>query len=189
MPPAITPRSSGTIIKTGSAGITLIELMVTLTIVAIMAAFAAPDLQLFVRNSTVRAATTELASALTYARSEAIKRGWPVTVCKSSSINATSPGCSTTAAWEDGWVIFVDKDMDGVVDTGDTALRVGKPGSDSIAITSSGTNFANRIIYLPTGYSNTNGCLSLTLGTVKRYTIISNTGRLRIDMEGCNDNS
>lgn len=181
MLPAIRPRLRVPItIRTKFAGLTLVELMVTMTIVAIMAAFAAPNLELFIRTASVRAATTELASALNFARSEAIKRGRSVTVCKSADIQATTVACSTTASWNQGWLIFIDVDRDGVVDTGEAAIRVGSPGANSISISGNG-NFANFVSYQPTGASNGNGTITLSIQNIQRQIVITTTGRLRID--------
>lgn len=165
------------------AGFSLVELMVVLTIVALMASLGTPSLILFIRASTVTTATTELASAIHYARSEAVKRGWPVTICKSSTVNADNPACSHAANWRDGWLVFVDKDIDGVVDNGETSLRVGKPPSSDVDITSN--NFTNRISYLATGTSNNNGSFTLCANNIARKIVINKTGRLRIESEAC----
>lgn len=169
------------------SGFTLVELLVTVAIVAIMAAIAAPNLQSFIQSSVVRSSATELAAILNYARSEAVKRGWAVSVCKSSSIQATKPSCSTSASWNDGWVVFIDQDEDGTVDTADTPLRVSAPGSQRISISSNGSNFANRVTYLPTGISNINGCLIFSWSSTNRYIVINKTGRLRISASSCTD--
>ena len=136
-------------------GVTLIELMVTLSVMAILMAVGAPSLQTFVRNNQLRTAANEMQVALGYARSEAIKRGVPVTVCKSADISAVSPACSSSNAvsWRSGWLVFADLNQDGVVDTSgttpDTVLRVGGGDSSGPVITPSG--FTHFVSYLPGG--------------------------------------
>jgi type IV fimbrial biogenesis protein FimT len=172
-----------------SLGVTLIELMVTLTIGAIMLTLAAPGFQTFIRTTHVRTVTNELAATFNLARSEAIKRGWPVTVCKSSDVLANSLACSTSASWKDGWLIFVDADQDGVVDADDTPIRVGRPDTGRASI-SGDTNYANYVTYLPSGSSRgndglSNGTITICMEGIQRELIINNTGRLSIDTGTC----
>jgi type IV fimbrial biogenesis protein FimT len=92
------------------AGITLIEMMVVVAILAILVALAAPNLsELFIRNRLDTAAN-EFMTALNFARSEAIKRGVPVTVRRVSS---------TSKDWTQGWEIFVDINGNGSRDAAD----------------------------------------------------------------------
>ena len=58
----------------------------------------------------------ELLTSLSIARSEAIKRGSPLIVCKSNDL--ATPACG--GDWHDGWLVFVDTNNDGVFKTGDS---------------------------------------------------------------------
>lgn len=170
-------------------GVTLIELMVTLSIAAIILTLAAPSFQTLIRTTQVNTVTNGLVGVFNLARSEAIKRGWPVTVCKSGNINDASPSCNTAASWKDGWLAFVDNDQDGVVDTGETRLRVGKPDADSTII-DGGTNYSNFLAYLPSGSSvgnggGTQGTFSICLNGIQRNIDISNTGRVAVEAGTC----
>lgn len=163
--------------------------MVTLTIAGIMLALAAPSFQTFIRNTQVRSAADDLVSIFNFSRSEAVKRGWPVTICKSANVEASAPTCSTTAGWKDGWLAFVDADQNGTFNGSDTRLKIGRPNADGISI-SGGTSFANYLTYLPTGTSlgnggNNSGALDLCLAGIKRTITVSATGRLRVDTGHC----
>lgn len=107
-------------------GFTLVEMMVTIAIVAIMLALAAPAMQQFVAQKAVSSASDELVSALRFARSEALKRSAPVSICgNSGGTDAGSAKCSTTNDWTKGWIIFADRDSDGAFTNGtDELLRV-----------------------------------------------------------------
>lgn len=142
-----------------NSGFTLIELMVTISVLAILLSIAVPSFQSFVLNSRLTATTNDLASALAVARSEAVKRATRVTVCKSANSGAASPTCSTGANWQDGWIVFVDGATAGTVDGTDSGniLRVFQPTvSNGIAI-SSGANFDDWLSYLATGVSQGGG--------------------------------
>lgn len=83
---------------------TLIELMVTLSILAIVMALAIPSFKSSVANNRSAGAGGELVTALNIARGEAIKRGSYVTICASD--NGTS--CLSAGNWAKGWLIFAD---------------------------------------------------------------------------------
>lgn len=175
-------------------GVTLIELMVTVSIMSIMVMIAAPSLQSFVRSTQLRTSTNDLATVLVYARSEAIKRGYPVTVCKSANITASSPACTTgsTATWQAGWLVFVDHDGDGTVDAGtpaDVPLRIGSASTEGVSI-SGGTNFANYIKYLPNGVSegggaSASGSFDVCYYGEGRSINIGPTGRTQVESKSC----
>jgi len=132
-------------------GFTLIELMTTLGIAAILVAVAIPGMQAFELNSRQSGSLNELVSGMRIARSTAITTNTRVTVCASS--NGTS--CNN-AAWDDGWIAFVDNDADRSVDVNERILRTGEP-VDGIRITSG--QFANFFVYRPNGrvmYANVN---------------------------------
>ncbi len=77
-------------------GFTLIELMVTVAVAAILAVLAAPSFREYLLNQRVKNASYDLISALTLARSEAITRNCDVTVAQSGG------------NWTDGWVVSTD---------------------------------------------------------------------------------
>lgn len=78
-----------------SAGFTLIELAVTITLIGILLALAAPGLRQLTLNQGVKTAAFDLVSALQYARSEAIKRPSETVTLKS--------GAASDGAWSTGW--------------------------------------------------------------------------------------
>jgi type IV fimbrial biogenesis protein FimT len=114
-------------------GFTFVEMMVTIAIVAIMMALAAPAMHQFVTQKAVSSSSDELVSALRFARSEALKRSSPVTVCAGNGkVTDADAACSTD--WKQGWIVFADRDSDGKFTSGtDLLLRVEQPLSGQVS--------------------------------------------------------
>lgn len=85
-------------------GFTLIEMLVALSIAAILLAIAVPSYSSSQLNSQLRASANDLIGSINLARSEAIKRGTTVTVC------ASSDGETCGGAWNEGWLVLREAD-------------------------------------------------------------------------------
>src|SRR3569832_1171984 len=94
-----------------SRGFTLVELLVTISIATILVTLAVPSFSDFVKINRMITQTNDFVTALNVARSEAIRRGNRITLCKSSD----GAGCVSGGNWEQGWIVFVDADGDGAV--------------------------------------------------------------------------
>lgn len=80
------------------SGFSLVELVVTLAVAAIIAAVAMPSFESMLNSSRLRGASEELTSVMLLARSEAVRRNAPVTVCGSSD-GTTCNGSTNWARW------------------------------------------------------------------------------------------
>lgn len=175
--------------KISSHGFTLIELLVTVSVLAILLGIAVPGFQGTIASNQLTGRTNEMVSALNLARSEAIRRGTRVTLCKSS----TGTSCTTTGNWEQGWITFVDTTRSGSsasVDSGETVLLVQQALSGTTSIKGS-TSLADYVSYAADGRPKTmsgaslsgtlracNSSSALTNGTRARDTALSTVGRL-----------
>lgn len=135
-------------------GFTLIELMAVVAVVAILVVVGIPTLRDTMIRSRLSGQVQEFYGTLALARSEAIKRGLPVSICKSN----TGTSCTAGSAWRDGWIVFVNNDNDSpaAVDGGETILRVfpALPATDTL---NANNNFTNYITYDRFGMANNVG--------------------------------
>jgi prepilin-type N-terminal cleavage/methylation domain-containing protein len=145
------------------AGFTLIELMITIAIVAILSMVAAPSMRDLMKNARMTSLVNDLMGDLNVARAEAVKRGVPASICTSN--NGTS--CTATE-WRFGWIVFAEADTAGAlgtVDAKDAILKISPKinGADEPVPTlvtskdnptSGGVNF---VTYRPSGVTKAGG--------------------------------
>ena len=100
-------------------GFTLVELAITVVVLSVMMAMAAPLFTGMTNGNRLTSNANEIVAALQIARSEALRRNARTSFCQST--NGTT--CSDNAAWT-GWLIFADADGDNIVDA-DEIVRSG----------------------------------------------------------------
>ncbi|CAN5285463.1 hypothetical protein BH24PSE2_BH24PSE2_16770 [soil metagenome] len=130
-------------------GFTLLELLVTVALAAILLGLGVPGFLDTMRNNRMAASANALLEAMHLARAEAVKRRTPVTVCSSAD---PLGGSACSAGSFNGWIVFADTDGDVVVDIAavppETVLRAHGPLpgeieslSDSPFVSFAGTGF------------------------------------------------
>jgi type IV fimbrial biogenesis protein FimT len=90
-------------------GVTLLELLVTITIVSVLATVGIPAFRSFKMNQDRLAATNELAYSLQLARGEALKRAQFVTVCRTEDLEDCEGDGDD---WGVGWLVFANTAAD-----------------------------------------------------------------------------
>ncbi|WP_053845538.1 GspH/FimT family pseudopilin [Paracidovorax avenae] len=130
-------------------GFTLIELMVTIALVAIMLAIAAPSFVSFKRNSELTSIANNFLAALNAARTEAMKRNMFAMVMPANNDND----------WSQGWTVFVDANDNGVFDSGDIVVMQQEAPPPYITLTGNGSTAATRsyVRYDGSGFSRPMG--------------------------------
>ncbi|MBL8310082.1 MAG: GspH/FimT family pseudopilin [Burkholderiales bacterium] len=171
------------------AGFTLIELMVTVAVLAILAAIAIPSMSQLIVRSRMDATLHEFVSAINMARSEAVRRATRVTLCRATG-PTTCGGAGTT--WASGWIVFVDDlATAGLIDAGEEIIksRSAWVGMDSVITSAS---VSGSISYTSNGQLENAFNLGQIAFTPKggaasdmRYVCINRTGRPRVDELPC----
>lgn len=168
-------------------GFTLIEMMITLVIAAILITAAVPNFKEFIINNKLTTQVNAFITALHVARAEAIKRNLAVTVCKSED----GASCSDNAnGFEQGWLIFTDQQNRGTVDVSETVINFnqGMPQGMSLKCINKETDALcqdgeKKITYGIGGTSASNMTLRLCQqgSQTGRRIFINTTGRVRVD--------
>ena len=113
-------------------GFTLIELMITISILGILLGIGLPSFVTFINNNKITSEANDLIYSFHMARSEAIKRGTEVRI---ASMNGTS--------WADGWKVVADLNGDSdYLDTADIIMQW-DPLDGGSALTVVATNAAS----------------------------------------------
>ncbi|NWF45450.1 prepilin-type N-terminal cleavage/methylation domain-containing protein [Hydrogenophaga sp. D2P1] len=113
MVPANTPLSVPS--RTCTLGFSLIELMVVISVLAILASIAAPSFQDSFEAYRVASARENLVSTIQFARTEAIRTGQPVVVRRKADCASNNWGC--------GWVVFRDTNGNNTQQAGEASIR------------------------------------------------------------------
>ncbi len=124
-----------------ATGFTLIELMITLGIVAIVVTVGAPSLSGYVASQRVRTAVSDLAADIAFARAEAIKE---------SRLAIMERIAGGTGTWKDGWRICVDIDRSGNCSAAEDR-KLTQPLGGRIRVCSTAGDFNTRIVFRPDG--------------------------------------
>lgn len=159
------------------AGVTLIELLLVLMLIALLASLAVPSFHEFILDARRTAHVNGLLHTLHAARSAAILRNQPTVVCKSADQRRCTP---TASGWGDGWIVFVNKDHDSppVVDRDEAVLLV-QPRVERFTIQSS----RSAVTYWPFALAGTTATFVFCDergARAARAIIVSQTGRPRI---------
>ena len=103
-----------------SRGYNMIELISAMSIAAILVAIAVPSFRYITNANRIASEGNGLLGDLQYARAEAIREGQSVSVC----VSKVARTCTGGPDWQNGWIVFSDPNGNGVVDAGETVLRV-----------------------------------------------------------------
>lgn len=139
------------------AGFTLVELMVTLAIAAILMVVAVPMFLEARRNALLSDAVDSLVSAAASARSAALKTGR----------DAYVQVLDTEAGWRSGWIVFVDSNWNEQFDAGTDEMVLRQEAlSAEVSVSSSGTSTLSSgyIRYIGSGFPRSKSAPAVAVG-------------------------
>lgn len=149
--------------RQGHGGFTLLELMITLVIAALLVAIAVPSFDDVTLSGKLSASANDLVAGVALGRSEAIKRNSVASMC----VSANGSSCGS-GPWEQGWIIIA----------GGTVIQKHPAAPSGLKVTSSVT----RIDFQPSGVGNTQASITVCRalpkpGLQERVISVSATGR------------
>ena len=129
-------------------GFTVIELMITVALLAVILLLAVPGYRSVVNSNRLTAQANELVSDLSMARSEAGARSRPAQVC----IAATSASCATSGSdWAAGRIVWVDTNGNGSLDAPGEIIKYVAPLDGGVTMLASGPSNTASLIFQPYG--------------------------------------
>ena len=143
--------------------------MVVVALIAILASLAAPSFTHLMQKTKIADGINIFLSDMRFARSESIRRGGGVVICRSNLPEASIPSCDSDSGpggsgWASGWIVFQNLSNTGIKSDGDPILRVQAPIISINAITDSNA-LSTKFRFTATGrLVNANSATSLVFG-------------------------
>jgi type IV fimbrial biogenesis protein FimT len=166
-----------------SAAFTLIEMVIAIAIAGLLTVMGVPAFHEWLGAYQLANHAKHLAETMTRARTEAVHRGHRVNLCKS----VDRLRCADHGSWDAGFVMFVDINRNGTIDSDEQLLEVEGHAPPGIEV-SANHPVADYISYTGLGQARMlNGALQMGTLVVCRpglralHVVLANTGRVRVE--------
>ena len=166
-----------------NAGFTLVELIIALAIATLLVGVAAGAFQEWIASAQLANYARHIAETMTRARTEAIRRGHRVNLCKSFDRRQ----CASRGGWESGFIVFADVNHDGQVGNGESVLGIEGSAPPGITVHAN-KPVESYVSYTSLGHARMlNGALQMGTLTVCRrghralHVVLAGSGRVRIE--------
>lgn len=171
-------------LQAGQVGYSLVELLVVLTLMAILLSIALPSMTAMLNTQKSVALGNSFLASLNLARNEAIKRNARAVLCK--SVDGLS--CTTSGGWQQGWIVFHDVNNNAALDVGEQVIEQQGAVAQGLTLTGNAP-VANYVSFSASGSAKLISgafqagtftlCLVPASSADVRQFILSSTGRAR----------
>jgi type IV fimbrial biogenesis protein FimT len=175
-------------------GFSLVELMVTLSIAAILVTAAVPGMRDFIRNGRLSSGANDLLHSIQVARTEAVKRqNGNVVVCGSANPTAADTAITCSYTTFNGWVVFQDTNGNWQHDAAEPVIEKHAALDATVTVKTDANN--NIVSFGPSGFAipagarvptatlvmcDSRGVLAVGANSTARAVLITQTGRARV---------
>ncbi|MEO0367765.1 MAG: GspH/FimT family pseudopilin [Pseudomonadota bacterium] len=160
-----------------SLGFTLLELMMTVSMLGILASVAAPSFLTYIEQARVRSTTLELQNSLVMARNYALAHGQTVQLCQHSLTRSDicEPNYRSNRSWKYGWLIFVDTNNDNEFQSDELIRKIALSGESHVLF-----NQRGRLRFFSNGMARSAGFyLCDEQSRTAKHIKLLHTGRIR----------
>lgn len=179
-------RGDNALASAGAPGFTLVELLVAVTVTMVLGLVAVPSFRDWLGTYQLANHAKHIAETMTRARTEAVRRGYRVNLCKSPD----RIRCVEGSGWDAGFLVYVDINGNGKVDDDEPLLGSDGPAPRGITVQAN-RPLAEYVSYTNVGHARMlNGALQMGTFTVCRtgypalQVVLANSGRVRIEKTG-----
>lgn len=177
------PRFLATRLPVRSAAFTLVELTITLALAGLLAGIALPAFHGWLAATQLTNHAKSIAESMTRARTEAIRRGHRVNLCKSPDRRQ----CTSRGGWDAGYIVYVDINRDGQVSDAESVLGIEGHAPAGVTVEAN-KPLENYVSYTSLGHARMlNGALQMGTLTVCRsgqralHIVLAGSGRVRVE--------
>jgi type IV fimbrial biogenesis protein FimT len=169
--------------RSWNRGATFIEILTASTLFCVLSGLGLPVYRDWIAAQQLSNHAHFIADTLDVARSEAIKHGYRVNLCKTRD----GRQCTDAGGWEQGWLLFVDENHSGQVDDDEIVLHREGPVGDGITMQGN-RPVEDYVSYTSLGHARLlSGALQMGTfilcksGQNALKVVLANSGRARID--------
>lgn len=116
-------------------GLTLLELLVVLAVASILLSVGIPSFRSVIMDNRMSDQSNAFMSSVNAARSAAVRYQRDATICPMLDYGNVLPDCEATTDWSNGWMVWVDRNRDGIPDA-EEIVAVHEPMHDSLTFQS-----------------------------------------------------
>ena len=166
-----------------SRGLTLLELLTSIFIIALVTAIGVPSVQSILNYNRVAVSINSLSRSIAFGRSQAVNNNRHLVMCKSID----QQNCTKKGSWQQGWIVYEDDDFSREREKEEKIIHTQSMLSENLYIKYAGFRSSNFITFRPSGVTLMNGTFTFCIfgqPETQKAVILSKTGRIYISKTG-----